>query len=352
MPAYKYKTKSGQTKWMAKFYYEDAKTNKRKQKKKEGFELKREAEEFERDFLTNNEKSNINQNLSLPFYEFARLYLDSKKKSVSITTYMNYKYIFDTYIFSSFKKPINELKTAELQNWTDSLISTYDIGKVRAKNIYTQMRAVFNYAERIYGLNPNPVRALTAPKAREPHKEMEFWTLDEFKQVISVVEDLKYKSMLTVLFYTGIRKGELFGLTWNDLDGDLLSINKQLQRINGKSYITPTKTSSSIRKILLPKQVTEILTEWKQYSYGEQIFEWEKNNLEKEIISACQKTGVKRIRVHDLRHSHASYLISKGANIELISKRLGHAKTSMTMDTYGHLYPTDEHKIIDIIESE
>ena len=347
MPSYK--DKSG--KWYVKFYYTDHQ-GKRKQKLKRGFDLKRQADEFERNFLTDIESTRkLDDDLLLPFDKFVDIFLIHKRQINAASSNQTDKYTFKNHIYGAFQKPISEITKPELQNWTNSLVNK-DMGLVQIRKIYIAMRSVFNYAERVYGLTPNPVKGLIPPKKREAPTEMQFWTIKEFKTAIQAISDIKARTAITVLFYTGLRKGELYALTWDDYQGDYISIDKSLQKIEGEIVVTPPKTMSSIRKILMPSQVKDALNTWRPYTTGERIFEWEKRFIEKGIQEAHEKTGVKRIRVHDLRHSHASYLISKGANIELISKRLGHAKTSMTMDIYGHLYPSDEIKLIHLIESE
>jgi integrase len=181
---------------------------------------------------------------------------------------------------------------------------------------------------------------------------MQFWTYEEFQKAIKAIDNIKARTAITLLYYSGMRKGELLALTWEDLKGNKLTINKSYQRLHGQDLITPPKTSSSVRTILLPSQATEALHEWRRHSISETIFPFEKEFIEKAIKEVSLETGIKRIRVHDLRHSHASYLISRGANIVLVAKRLGHAKPAETLNTYSHLFPDDEVKLIDIMENE
>ncbi len=345
MPAFKYKTKSGD-KWLAKFYYEGHGV--RKQKLKRGFSLKRDAEAFEREFLFHYQDENVF--LSLPWNDFVDRYQAETSSTIGEHTRKTRYYQIKNHIRPAFVHPINEITVVMLQEWTNSLTDKYSL--THARNIYTLMRAVFNYAERVYNLNPNPVKRLKPPVKREMKNEMQFWIHEEFKAVMSAMEDIKAKTAVILLYYSGIRKGELFALLWTDIQGNYLNIDKSLQRLHGKNVITPPKSYDSVRKILLPSQALKALNEWNMIQKTDEIFPWEKTFIEKGIKQACKDSGIKRIRVHDLRHSHASYLISKGANIKLISKRLGHAKTSITLDTYGHMFPSDEHTLIELIEMD
>jgi integrase len=348
MPSYQDKTTK---KWFCKFYYQDA-DGKRRQKLKRGFNLKREADAWERQFLT--ELRAEHEALTLNWPEFVDLFDKDTAPTLAEHSQQTRGYILRNHVRGAFRQPIGEITPNTIQAWTNTL--TDNISLTHAKNIYTQMRAVFNHAMRLYGLNPNPCHRVRPPTKREPPEEMQFWTYDEFSQVISNIEDTKSRTAIILLYWSGIRKGELLALLWSDLQGDTLSISKSMQRLGGRSVITPPKTAGSVRDIMMPSQALEALLAWRevtpQNADHDHIFDWEKRFIEQGIKDGCEMAGVKRIRVHDLRHSHASYLISRGANIKLIAKRLGHTKTSVTLDTYSHLFPSDEHEMISIMEAE
>lgn len=349
MPSFKDKN----NKWYCKFYYVDSQ-GENKQKLKRGFEFKRDADKWEREFLTDLKEED--QALTLKWSDFCHLYLKHNLQTISEHTAQNKHYTFKNHVFNAFNKPINEIQPKDIEQYINSIVNDYSLRHV--KNIYANIKTVFNFAVRMYGLNPNPILRVNAPYKREFKKEMLFWTLEEYNQVIANVFDIKAKTAITLLYWSGIRKGELLALLWSDVDlkAKTLDVSKSYQRLNGEAVITPPKNQSSIRNILLPDQAIQQLKEWKKTSPStadhDYIFDWEKEFIENGIKQGCELSGVKRIRVHDLRHSHASYLISHNANIKLVSKRLGHAKTSMTLDTYSHLFPTDEYKIIDIMNQD
>ena len=348
MPSYQDKTTK---KWFCKFYYQDA-DGKRRQKLKRGFNLKREADAWEREFLTELRAEHEALNLNWP--EFVDLFDKDTAKTLAEHSYQTRSYILRNHVRDAFNQPVSEIMPNTIQAWTNSLAENNSL--THARNIYTQMRAVFNHAMRLYGLSPNPCHRVRPPTKREAPEEMQFWTYEEFAQVIDNIDDIKARTAVILLYWSGIRKGELLALQWADFKGNTLNISKSLQRLRGRSVVTPPKTAGSVREILLPSQATEALLAWRgsspQIADDDCIFDWEKRFIEQGIMDGCEGSGVKRIRVHDLRHSHASYLISRGANIKLIAKRLGHTKTSVTLDTYSHLFPSDEHSIVDIMESE
>lgn len=349
MTAHKYKTKKG-IKWLSSVRYTDIE-GKRKQAVKRGFNTRREALAYESKFLR--EVNIYDIACTLQWSEFVDLYFEDVKPKLSPSTISTKTYRIKNHIGHAFTLPVNEITPAIITDWLNSLLENNDLSLRYIKSLYIELKAVFNHAERIYNLSPNPVKKVPPPTRKEHKKEMQFWTYEEFNSVIEHIDDLKAKTAIILLFYSGIRKGELLALKWSDLKGNELSINKTLHRINGKTIITPPKSQSSNRTILLPGIAVNALNEWEneQYSDDSFIFEWDKTFLERAIRQGSESAGVKRIRVHDLRHSHVSYLISLGANINLISKRLGHAKVSMTLDVYSHLYPDDEQTIINLIDN-
>lgn len=184
---------------------------------------------------------------------------------------------------------------------------------------------------------------------------MKFWTQEEFETYIEYVKDkpVSYYAFLT-LFWTGIRLGELLALTLTDFNVEekTLSITKSYQRINGKDVVTEPKTPKSKRVITLPDFLVLELEEYVSKLYGmmanDRLFSITKSFLEREMNRGAELSGVKKIRLHDLRHSHASLLISKlGAQPNLVAERLGHEKIQTTLSTYSHLYPNQSRDLAD-----
>lgn len=345
MPAYK---DSNTGKWYCKFYFEDYQGN-RHQKLKRGFERKKDALSYERTFL---ESSQYQPTITFgAFVEIYRKDIYPQLRQHTIQT-KNYRY---NRIMPYFEdRPLTEITAIDIKKWQNDLIreglkSTY------INDLQKELSAVFNHAVKYYNLKENPTRQ--AGKATIPDEmpsRMRFWTLNEYRQVIPSIKDIKAKAAVNMLYWTGIRKGELYALTWADIDfaGKQVVITKSYQRLKGKDVITPTKTYES-RTLLLPDTTIEQLSEYKMKCYhtapDDPVFPWAKRFIEDGIKQGAEASGVSRIHVHGLRHSHASYLINAGVNIVLISKRLGHKDTSMTLDTYSHFFPTDEIDLIDKI---
>ena len=146
---------------------------------------------------------------------------------------------------------------------------------------------------------------------------MQFWTVDEFNAFISAVEDKPVsKAAFEILFWTGIRSGELLALTLNDFDfeAETVNIDKNYARLGDEDLILEPKTPKSKRIITIPTFLCDIVKDYasKLYDYepDERLFTITKHYLHHEMDRGCKKSKVKRIRIHDLRHSHVS--LSKG----------------------------------------
>ena len=160
-----------------------------------------------------------------------------------------------------------------------------------------------------------------------------------------------------VLYWTGIRLGELLALTKRDFDFEkqTMTINKSYQRIEKQDFITEPKTPKSNRTIQLPKFLCEELQDYFQQIYGadgnSRIFPVTKHYLRNEMLRGCKETGIKEIRLHDLRHSHVSLLIDMGFSALAIADRVGHETIDITY-RYAHLFPSKQRQMAEQLDFE
>lgn len=350
MPAYK-DEKTG--KWFAKFYYTNWQGIK-KQKWKRGFATKKEALGFERDFL---EKQSANPDMT--FQNLYEIYMEDMAARLKQSTLLTKKAVLQTHILPFFgSKPINEIKASDVRRWQAKLMSSpNNYSQTYLKKINTELNSIINYAKRFYDLNTNPCgKAGTIGKAKA--EEMHYWTYDEY---IAFREGVKDKSLsyicFEVLYWTGMREGELLALSPADIDLDnkTISINRTYQRIEGKDVFTSPKTRKSKRKIPIPDFLCQELSDYIQSRYmldaDERLFPVTKSYLSHEMIRGCKNTGIKKIRIHDIRHSHASLLINQGCDALMLADRLGHEKVSTTLNTYSHLFPHKQQELVHSLES-
>lgn len=232
------------------------------------------------------------------------------------------KYIIDLKILPYFgKRSINSITPSDVRKWQNDLMQN-EYAPTYLKTINNQLNAIFNYAVKYYDLKSNPCSKAGSIGKNKADK-MEFWTKHEFMQFIDCLMDkqLSYVAFMT-LYWTGIRIGELLALTPEDIDIEqkTLSITKSYQRLDGKDVITPPKTPKSIRTIAIPEFLVADLQDYINSLYevekSDRLFMVTKHYFEKEIRRGIKSSGVKRVRIHDLRHSHCALLIEMGFNRE------------------------------------
>lgn len=178
---------------------------------------------------------------------------------------------------------------------------------------------------------------------------MNFWTIDEFHRFLPCLDGNSQTQLIfQLLFWTGIRSGELLALFPDNFDFDrkLLHITRNYCRFNGQDLFLTPKTFKSIRTITLPEFLCESVRAYVSalpaHHLKERLFPVSRHYLTTELKKGCKKAGLKEIRVHDLRHSHASLLIELGYSPLLIADRLGHEKIETTLQIYSHLYPNKQ----------
>ena len=350
MPAYK-DEKTGS--WYAKFYYEGF-LGERKTKFKRGFETKKDALDYEREFLVMQQGS-----VSMKLESFVEMYFKDKEGRLKLRTVDTKRKLIEQKIIPYFaEKTLDEITPLDLMKWQNDLLNK-GFKPTYLRMIQNQMTALFNHAERFYGLKNNPCKKID--KMGKPNaKELNFWTKEEFDIFIdSFSDDEKvYKLIYELLFWLGCRIGEVMALTFSDIDYEksTVTINKTLFRRGKEILITTPKTESSVREVTIPEFLVD---EIKQYA--ESIYKPEKDNrlfeltdraVQKKIKSKANKCHLKPIRVHDLRHSHVAFLIEKGVQPLVIAQRVGHDSVNTTMNIYGHLYPNKQKQVADMLNME
>ena len=327
-------------------------------KTKRGFATKKEALAWEREFLQMQSKD-INMSMNA----FAEIYMRDMRPRLKHSTYVTKKYIVENKILPYFgKRALNSIKASDIIQWQNELLNARDengnaYSPTYLRTVQNQLSAIFNHARRFYSLPINPSEQ-AGKMGKANAKEMLFWTKDEYLQFI---EKMKLKPVsyyaFELLYWTGIREGELLALTPVDFDfgARKMTINKTYQRLEKNDMITEPKTEQSNRIIALPDFLNEEIEDYIASLYGiksdMRIFEITKNYLHREMDRGCKESGVKRIRIHDLRHSHAAHLIELGFSPVAIAERLGHKGISITY-MYSHLYPSKQYELANKLSEE
>ena len=330
----------------------------RKQKCKRGFATKKEAQEWERMFLLQNASD-----LDMSFEAFTELYIRDVKTRLKENTWLTKEHIIRTKILPYFGKlKISEISTKEVIAWQNEMLAYRDEKKkpysqTYLKTLHNQLSAIFNHAVRYYELRSNPA-AKVGNMGSEEHKEMLFWTKEEYLKFADAMMDkpVSYYAF-EILYWCGLRMGELLALTPADFNFEThtLRINKSYQRLHREDVITPPKTLKSNRTIKMPQFLCDEMQDYLKMLYepkeDERIFTISKSYLHHEMNRGSKVSGVKRIRVHDLRHSHVSLLINMGFTVLAIADRMGHESIDITY-RYAHLFPSEQTQMAEQLDIE
>lgn len=328
------------------------------------YKTRKEAEIEEARFKVNvveNKKSSSGITFNQVFAEYIE-YRKRDMKKQSINKVIN--------LYKKFE-PLYEIKVSDFDITTYRQFVLY----IEKKNYSTEynnkiiglLKRLIAYSGKYYNTSTEMLKFIDNFKdVNKIKKEMEFFTYDEFQKFISVVDEYNYKAFFETLYLLGLRCGECTALQFKDINWQKkeVSINKTLTtKLKGQLYtISSPKTANSYRTLPIPlklfKEYEKLLETAKTKKYFTE--EWflfgnelpfRETTIQVKKNKYCKLAGVKQIRIHDFRHSCASFLIQRGASIVLVSKYLGHSKISVTLDTYTHLYKSELLEVSKMIDT-
>lgn len=343
--------------WRVIYRYTDWK-GERKQSQKRGFPTKREALAWEQE-----QKNRANADLDMTFESFVALYTADMKGRIKENTWGTKEHIIRTKLVPYFgKRKMCDIHSKEVIAWQSEMLGHKDekgkpYSPVYLKTLHNQLSAIFNHAVRHYNLKVNPA-AQAGNMGKAKGREMLFWTKAEYLKFAEAMMDkpLSYYAF-EMLYWCGVREGELLALTPADFDFEkqTVTISKSYQRIKGQDVITDPKTPKSNRVIQMPAFLCDEMQDYIKSLYAveptDRIFTVTKSYLHREMDRGAREAGVKRIRIHDLRHSHISLLIDMGFTALAIADRVGHESIDITY-RYAHLFPTRQAEMADKLNME
>ncbi|MEA4875274.1 tyrosine-type recombinase/integrase [Anaerorhabdus sp.] len=335
-------------------------------KTKRGFEKKQDAKNYEAKLRLTKE----NLCVFKKFHDLANEYVKNRKDLVSYGSYQKSKNAIERYIIPNTKNVnINKISELDCRDFK-KYIEVLDCSTIHKNYILTQYIAIFKYASEYYRYTFTPysvvkkIRQSFEELQKRKNKEMNIWDIETFNKFITCVKQEDYSSLFTILYFTGLRLGEALALQWKDFNGIELDISKSLTRKTERGFyeLKEPKNAYSIRKIKLGDYLSNYLLELKHQAEQRKDFinTWfifgrskplAQVSIDRVKDKAIEKSQVNRIRIHDLRHSHASNLIANGVNIVAVSRRLGHADINMTLKIYTHLVQKNDDELISYIDS-
>ena len=343
--------------WFISYRFTDWQGNYRRFSKR-GFKTKREALEHER-----TERLTQSGNLEMTFEDFVDIYLRDIKNRLRENTMQTKKVVIAKNITPYFAKcKMKDISSKNVLFWQNEIMDYRDkkgekYAQGYLKYLHNQLSAIFNFAVKYYDLKDNPARK-AGRMGKEVSEEVEFWTKDEYMKFADEIMD-KPNSYYAfeILYWCGLRLGEMLALTPADFDFKAMTVRvcKSYQRIGKRDVITPPKTVKSIRTIHMPDFLTEEMREFIDGQYRikktDRVFSTSKSILTNDMAHYSNKLGLKRIRLHGLRHSHVSFLIEKGCTALAIAERVGHETITITY-RYAHLFPSKQKEIAELLSFE
>ncbi|MFV0381040.1 MAG: tyrosine-type recombinase/integrase [Breznakia sp.] len=359
-----YKDKKRRT-WFCIFYINGKQTTRR------GFRTKSDALRAEMGYPEQLEveisRKNVLDKVAYEYIEYLEINQSSSAYSAESLYRLHIKKHFG-------KKHVNEIKMNDIKELQSIMLKKKTPKGKKYKNksinhVTSLLKAIMNYAVKYDYIERNPCEKFGSLKIIKTHDDLKFWTDDEFNEAIKHETHFKWYCLLSVLYLTGMRKGEVRGLKWRDMDfkTDIITINRHVNdkikkdsvktkeeqkilsgRKNGGSHIVAMDIN--VKRLLLMHQQHEMMNP--DYSEDDYVFGGIKpigqNTPKRHLDNIAKKAGIKRITVHGLRHSHVSYLISKGLNPYEIADRVGDT-VEIVLSVYGHMFPNPQQNIVNTL---
>lgn len=342
------------------------------QKRLSGFKTKKEAQYGYEDYIKirDEEKAKraAEQSEAAPdpcdmlFDDLLRDYIAFTKNRVKESTFYDLQSKIRNRLEPYFAgKRIRDITPKTISDWIEGI----DYSHKSKTWIFSTMSAIYKYGNRYYDI-PDIMNKVDRPRDTAPPREMSIWTPAEFSRFINEVDDETCRVFFTFLYVTGCRRGEGLALTWDDISSRSVRINKSITTKTSSAtfLVTTPKNKGSIRKITVPDFLIEQLELHKKAQQDKLQDAWSPSVLvfgglrplpptsaDRAFKKAIARAGVKEIRIHDLRHSCASLLISKGISIVAVSRQLGHSNVEQTLNTYSHMMPDDTTMIYNALDT-
>ena len=330
-------------------------------KRLSGFRTKKEAEAGYRAFLADADPEKLAVG-GLRFDELIEAYIAYLRTTTKASSVYTLEGKIRGHIAPFFgKRLVSAIKPLDVLEWQNTLTEYSYSYRLSLRG---QLSALLRHADRYYDI-PSIMNKIAPLRNTEPIKEMACWTEEEFGLFYDSIPDEQsvYRLYFLTLYLLGCRKGEGLALRWSDIDlkKRTVSITKNITRkVSGAPYaVTTPKNRASNREITIPDSLCRAYENYRQ-SLGDKataqsfVFGGEDplsdRTIDRVFASATERAGVQKIRIHDLRHSCASLLISRGVSIVAVSKRLGHKNVEQTLNTYSHMMPRDDELMTQIAD--
>lgn len=347
----------------------DPVTGKRKQKWKGGFRTKKEAEKACAELIAQIEAGKYKEPATVTLESFLLEFMEGEKHRIRETTWNNQMFLVQKHILPALGHvQLKDLSPLHLQKFYTQKASE-GLSNSYLRSMYAVLSKTLRAAER-WGLIEKNTAALVSPP-RPQKREMRVWTLGEVRQFLQASEKRKFYIAYVLAVFTGMRRGEILGLRWSDIDLEkgVIHVQRTLYKTKGKLVFQEPKTRGSKRSIVISPIVISALKKHRvrqqemRLKLGQAYIDhdlvvcsWNGNpvdpsDLNEDFKMAIKKAGVPQIRFHDLRHTHATILLQLGEHPKVVSERLGHSSVTITLDTYSHVLPDMQRALAENLEA-
>jgi integrase len=286
-----------------------------------------------------------------------RWLVDYAIPNLSPRTTEGYEYIFTRHIIPALGNLVlSQLKPEHLSKYYSEKQKA-GLSNQTVRHHHTVIHKALKTAMEWELINRNPADAVSCPRAQQP--EIQTWNEDEVARFLEVARSTPYYALFYTALFTGMRRSELLALRWSDIDFILsvIYVSRSMHVLKGSKIIYRSpKTKTGKRTIALPPSAYLVLNEHRKYQeanclvFGKTLSDNDpvfstlgKPLLSNTVSSAWRKivgrSGIKRIRLHDARHTHASLMLKQGIHPKIVQERLGHSSIQITLDTYSHVAP-------------
>ncbi|KMY43397.1 hypothetical protein AC622_03290 [Bacillus sp. FJAT-27916] len=323
------------------------------QKSKSGFRTKRDAQEYLNQLWMDTQRRELSEE---PFDQFVEKWFHTfYRRNVAETTAGNRWYLIQKHLVTYFgQTQLNHITARMLDEFYNEKLDE-GLSTKTVRELHNLLNSVLSQAVKWSLLENNPVLVATPPKVRS--KESTPWNQAQTEQFLQAIQGKPDETFFILAIFTGMRKGELLGLKWNDINlvKGKIHLRRSVARVKGKGLIVKDlKTKKSKRQISISPYVVKVLTEHRQvqgreksqfFGYREEgiVFPTNKgmykdpNNILRTFNRYIEKAEVPKITIHDLRHLHATLMLESGVNPKIVAERLGHSRVGVTLDLYSHV---------------
>lgn len=360
-------------------YYVDGK---RKQKwKSTGLSVngnnKRKAEAARKEIIREYERRDVIEESQLLFQEFMKQWLEKTKSTISCSTYYEYRKIVYNGItpyFDQHSISLYDLKPYHIQEFYDFKMQRDHVSAATIHHYHANIHKALAYAVKMERIAANPADKVELPKKTK--HTANYYSAEELKQVLDQSRGTQIEPVVRLAAWYGLRRGEIIGLRWSGIDfmNNLLSVTGTVKdkgssgsKIKNMYYEPTAKTASSLRSFPMSKEVRSYLlklkaqqdarklTEGYNHTWDDFVCVRENGDLippeyvTRAFPKLCEECGLRRLKLHELRHTNISLLLAEGASMKELQEWAGHSNYATTANTYSHIQAKSKNRLMDSI---